>query len=219
MKRVVLFGTSPSVIMAYYQLVEDENYEVVGFTTDKEYLTEKTLFELPVIPFDQIETTFAKEENALFIPIGYHKMNKVREQKYIQAKKNGYTFISYIHPTAILYPGVKVGENCLIGPYTIIQPDTTIGNNVIIRENCHIGHSNNINDHCFIAGHSNICGNVTIESNCFLGASCVIKDGIVLKRSSLIGAGVTMLEDSGENEAYINRAAQKLPFPSTNFIM
>ena len=87
MKRVVLFGTSPSVIMAYYQLVEDENYEVVGFTTDKEYLTEKTLFELPVIPFDQIETTFAKEENALFIPIGYHKMNKVREQKYIQAKK------------------------------------------------------------------------------------------------------------------------------------
>lgn len=216
MKQVVLFGTNPSVIMAYYQLVEDENIKVVGFTVDKEYISEEILFALPVVSFEQVETVFPKENNAMFIPIGYSKMNALREQKYNEAKEKGYAFITYIHPTAILYPNVRIGENCHVGPYTVIQPGARIGDNVIIRENCHVGHDTGIGDHCFIAGHSNISGNVTIESNCFLGASCVIREGILLQRSSLIGAGVTMLAGSRENEVYMNRSTQKLPFPGTS---
>lgn len=217
MKQVVLFGTNPSVILAYYQLVEDGSLKVAGFTADKAYISEEMLFGLPVVPFERVEKVFPKENHAMFIPIGYSEMNLLREKKYIQAKEKGYAFITHVHPSAILYPNVTIGENCLVGPYTVIQPGARIGNNVIIRENCHVGHDSQIKDHCFIASQSNISGNVTIEPNCFLGASCVIREGLVLRQGSLIGAGVTLLEDSRDNEVYMNRSARKLPFPSRSF--
>lgn len=217
MKQVVLFGTNSAVVIAYYQLSASEDYRVVGFTLDSEYITETSMFDLPVVPFDQLETYFPKETHEMFIPIGYSRMNALREKKYLQAKEKGYTLITHTHPSAILSPDVETGENCLIGPYTVIQHGARIGNNVIVRENCHIGHDSVIQDHCFIAGHANISGNVIIEPNCFLGASCVIRDRLILKKRSLIGAGVTMLENSDENGVYMNRSPQKLPFPSDAF--
>lgn len=44
-----------------------------------------------------------------------------------------------IHPTAIIYPKVKVGKNVSIGPYAIIYPNSIIHDNVSIGPYCIIG--------------------------------------------------------------------------------
>lgn len=219
MKQVILFGNSPSAVMTYYQLTDDPEYSVKGFTVDKDYIKDKSLFGLPVLPFDSIEDEFSPEHYDMLIAIAYTQMNQVREQKYKQAKSKGFNLISYVHPTAIVYPEVTIGENCQIGPYTVIQQDTIIGDNVIIRDGCHIGHNNCIEDHCFISANTNVSGHVSIESNSFLGASCTIKDRLTIKKSSLIGAGVTILNDTEEKDVYVNRTCQKLPFPSDRFLI
>ena len=213
-KQVVVFGTNSAAILAYYQLFEDDAVDVIGFTMDEDYIEDDYFLKLPLVSFKNVESVFPPSQYQMFIPIGYSRMNRLRAQKYVEAKKKGYTFISSIHRTVIVFPDVEIGENCLIGANSVIQPSAQIGNNVIIRENCHIGHHTQIHDHCFIAGHSNISGNIIIESYCFLGAGSIIKDGLIIRQGSLIGAGVTMLENSNKNDVYMNRSAQKLPFPS-----
>ena len=44
-----------------------------------------------------------------------------------------------IHPTAVIDPSVKIGDNVRIGPYTVIQGDCVIGDNAWIDANVKIG--------------------------------------------------------------------------------
>ncbi|THB80116.1 MAG: acetyltransferase [Desulfobacteraceae bacterium] len=214
MTPVVLFGNSASTAMAYHQLTADPAYSVAGFTLDRDFISQNEWFGLPMVPFEEVEQYFPPDSHDMLIAIAYTSMNTLRQERYDQAIEKGFSFASYIHPTALIYPGVSFGEHCMVGPFTVIQPDAQIGNNVVIRDHCHIGHDNRIHDHCFISGHCNISGYVTLESHCFLGAGVVVKNGLTLKRSSLIGAGVTILDNTSEHDVYMNRSAQKLPFPS-----
>ena len=47
--------------------------------------------------------------------------------------------MSDIHPTAVIDPSVKIGNNVRIGPYTVIQGDCTIGDDCWIDANVKIG--------------------------------------------------------------------------------
>jgi len=45
-----------------------------------------------------------------------------------------------IHPTAIVSPKAEIGENCSIGPYSIIYDHVTLGANTVIQAFCEIGY-------------------------------------------------------------------------------
>jgi hypothetical protein len=55
MSKVVLFGNSAVASVLYYYLSETIDFEVVAFTVDRKFIKEDTLFDLPVIPFDEVE--------------------------------------------------------------------------------------------------------------------------------------------------------------------
>ena len=44
-----------------------------------------------------------------------------------------------VHPTAVIAPGVKLGNNVHIGPYTVIEPDCVIGDDCWIDAHVKIG--------------------------------------------------------------------------------
>ena len=44
-----------------------------------------------------------------------------------------------VHPTAVVAPGVKLGKNVHIGPYTVIEPDCVIGDDCWIDAHVKIG--------------------------------------------------------------------------------
>ncbi|MBV8782412.1 MAG: acyl-ACP--UDP-N-acetylglucosamine O-acyltransferase [Phycisphaerae bacterium] len=55
-----------------------------------------------------------------------------------------------IHPTAIVAPSVKLGDNVQVGPHTVIEGDVTIGRGTIVRDHCHIEGSTIIGEDCRI---------------------------------------------------------------------
>ena len=214
MENIVIYGNGSVADVTYFSFLHDSPHSIAAFTVDRDVIKEKEMFGLPVIPFDEIESSLPPEKHKIHIAIGYTRMNKLRAEKYSAAQEKGYGFASYISSKAVIGPEVILGENCFIGPNTVIQPFVTIGNNVLIRENCTISHNSNIMDHCFISGSVGISGNVTVEPCCFLGTNSTVRDNIRIGRECLIGAGVTLLYDTQEKEVYMNKQAQKLPFPS-----
>ena len=215
MKKVVIFGTGDMVQVVHYYLTHDSDYEVVAFTVDKDYLKEERLFNLPVVPFEEVERYYPAEEFAMFIAVGYSHVNKVRAQKYYGAKKKGYELISYISPKSVVSGNVEIGDNCFIFENQTIQPFVRIGNNVIIWSGNHIGHHTVIGDHCFVASHVVVSGNVTIEPYCFLGVNATIRDGITIAKECVIGAGALILKDTQEKGVYIAKAAELHPLDSS----
>jgi sugar O-acyltransferase (sialic acid O-acetyltransferase NeuD family) len=214
MKKVVLFGTSSATNVIYFNLTHDSPYEVAAFTVDRSYIKEEKFCELPVVPFEEIETVYPPDEYRMLVAIFASRVNKTRAEKYQQAKAKGYELISYISSKAITWPGLKVGDNCFIGEGVMCRPFLEIGNNVIILPGACIGHNSVIKDHCFIAANTTLLGSVTVEPYCVLGANATILDGVTVARECVIGAGSVIQENTQEKGVYRVNPPTLLPLPS-----
>jgi hypothetical protein len=89
LEKVVLFGNNSTARTAYSDLRYYFNYQVAGFTIDREYIDKDTLYQLPVVPFDEVSSIFPPGQYKMMIAIGYIQVNKLREQKYFQVKEMG----------------------------------------------------------------------------------------------------------------------------------
>lgn len=215
MKNVIIFGNGQAAEMNYFYLTHSSPYTVTAFTVDRTYIKEDTLFGLPMVPFEDVESMYSPHEYKMSILMSYRNLNRVRAEKYDQAKAKGYELLSYVSPKAVTWPGLAIGENCYIGENSVICPFAEIGNNVLIGAGSLIGHHSVIKDHCFIAPHAVVLGSTTIEPYCLIGANSTIRDGgVTIARECIIGAGVTITADTQERGVYIGKAAELLPKPS-----
>lgn len=210
-EKVVIFGATEMAMMCHFYFTHDSPYEVVAFTVDRDFIKEETLCGLPVVPFEDIESLYPPDECKMFVAIFFGRVNKTRAEKYFRAKEKGYDLISYVSSKAITWPGLEVGENCLISEGSVINPIVRIGNNVVIAPGSIIGHHANIKDHCFLSAHAVVLGNVTVEPYCFLGANSTIRHKVVIARECIIGAGATITRSTKERAVYVDQPAELLP--------
>lgn len=214
MKKIIIFGNSQFAEVANFFLSNDSPYEVIAFTVNREFITEDSFLNLPVIPFEEIEEKYPPSEYSMFIAIAYSQLNKTRAKIFQLAKEKGYDLISYVSSKATTWEGLSIGENCFILENVVIQPFVKIGDNVIIWSGNHIGHHTSIGDHCFITSHVVISGNVVIEPYCFLGVNSTIRDGIKISSECVIGAGAVILEDTLPKQVYSNTSTKLLSISS-----
>lgn len=213
-KKIVLFGAGEIADVVKFYLTHDSPYEVVAHTVDRAYLSEANGGGLPVVPFDEVARTFAPESHEMIVAMGYRGINRLRAEKYAEAKKLGYRLANYVSSKASTWPGLQVGENTLVLENNVIQPFVTIGNNVTLWSGNHIGHHTHIQDHCFLASHIVVSGGVTVEPYCFIGVNATIRDHITIASECVIGAGAVILKNTKPREVY---AAQTTPvYPRTS---
>jgi sugar O-acyltransferase (sialic acid O-acetyltransferase NeuD family) len=213
-KKIVIFGPGDFGQVVHFYLTHDSPYEVVAFTAHRDKIKKNELFELPVIPFEDLEIQYSPAKYSMFIAIPYTNLNQTRAKIFEEAKKKGYELITYVNSKAITWEGVEIGENCFILENNVIQPFVKIGNDVIIWSGNHIGHHTVIKDHCFLASHVVISGKVIIEPYCFLGVNSTIRDGINIASKNVIGAGAVILKGTKENEVYLNNSTELLQIKS-----
>lgn len=210
-KPVVLFGSGPITRFVHFFLVHDSPFKVVATTVDRDFLREPEAFGLPVVPFEEMTTLYPPDEFAMFIAIGYRRVNRVREERCRQAREMGYELVSHVSPRASTWPGLEIGDNCLIMDNVIIHPFVRIGDNTIIWSGSHVGHSSVIAENCFFASHAVVSGAVTVEPNCFLGSNATIRDGLTLARDTVVGAGAVIVKDTKPGEIYAAPQPRLLP--------
>lgn len=213
MEKIIVFGNGQNAALAMATLGQEGAYEVTAFTVDWEYLSEDRFLNLPVVPFEQLESLYSPEEYKLFIAISFRRVNRLRAEKYVQAKAKGYTLISHVSSRANIPEGLQTGDNCLIGACNI-APFAQIASNIIIANGCVIGHHTIIQDHCYLAPGAVISGSVTMEPYCFIGAGAVIRDRLRIREASVIGAGAVILEDTVEKGVYLAKTAERLSLTS-----
>lgn len=207
MERVIVFGNSGFAEHVYFLLTYDSAYEVVAFTADSKYIKEDNLFGLPVVPFEAVESIFPPSEYRMSVSISFQRVNRLREEKYREAKNKGYRLINYLSSRATSFPGLVTGDNCIIMENSVIGPLAQIGNNVMVASGAILGHNAVIKDHCFIAPGAVILGGVTVDEYSFIGANATVKEEVTIASESLIGSGVTITKNTREKGVYLNPPA------------
>lgn len=209
-KKIIIFGTGDIAQLAKYYFDIDSIYEVVAFTVDRNYCIDTTFENLPLIPFDEIETKYSPNDFGMFIALSYAQMNGLRESKFSLAKEMKYTIVSYISSKCSYLSQFPPGENAFILEDNTIQPYVKIGDNVTLWSGNHIGHHSVIENHNFISSHVVISGHCKVEPNCFIGVNSTIGHQVTIAKETLVGAGSIITKNTEESSIYVPARSIKL---------
>jgi sugar O-acyltransferase (sialic acid O-acetyltransferase NeuD family) len=217
-KDLVIFGAGKIAEVVYYYAKEECGFNVAAFTADAKYISEKTFAGLPVVPFEEIAAHYPPEKFDLFIAVGYHDLNKVREQKYQQALELGYTLVNIVSPLANVPKNVKLGKNCFIMPPAFIHPHVSIGNNTFVWNGAIVGHHSTVEDHCWITSGCSIAGGVTIGRNSFLAINATVGHSVTVGPECFIGANALVTKNLEEKKVVIAESSKPIRLNSDQFL-
>jgi sugar O-acyltransferase (sialic acid O-acetyltransferase NeuD family) len=201
-KKLVILGDSAFAEIAYEYFSHDSEYEVVGFSVESSFLKRESLFCLPIVPFEKIETWFPPSGVEFYAAIVYSKLNRLRTRIYQEAKIKGYRPASYISSHAFVWNNIRLGEHVFIFEDNTIQPFVQIGNNVVLWSGSHIGHHGVIQDNCFISSHVVISGFCNVGSNTFMGVNSTVGNNVTIGADNWIGPNVTIVHSTKPNSLF-----------------
>jgi sugar O-acyltransferase (sialic acid O-acetyltransferase NeuD family) len=209
-EKLIIVGDGETAQIAYEYFTYDSPYEVVAFSVEKDFLKRDKLFELPVVPFEELGRLFDPAKYKAYVAISYTQLNRIRTRLYKEVKRKGFTTASYVSSRAFVWRNVEIGENCFVFEDNVLQHCVKIGNNVILWSGNHIGHRSVIKDNCYISSHVVISGYCEVGENCFLGVNSCVGDELKIARDCIVGAGAVIIKDTGPGKVYVGNPAKPL---------
>lgn len=211
-KKLLIVGAGELAMIAYEYFTYDSDYEVVGFAVEREYLDAESLYEKPIVAFEDIQELFSPAAYEVFVAIPASQLNRLRTRLYLDVKAKGYTCATYISSHAFVWRNVKIGENCFVFEDNTIQPFVEIGNNVILWSGNHIGHRTVIEDNCFLSSHVVVSGYCRIGESCFLGVNSTFNDHVAVARDCIVASGSLVSKSLNDPEkVYYGAPAKEMP--------
>ena len=209
MAKVVIIGGGETAELAYEYFTHDSPHEVVAFSVARAFVKSPRLFDLPVVPFEEIERHYDPQEHKTFVAISHTQLNRVRARLYHETKRTGYACVSYVSSLAFVWRTVELGENCFIMEQNVLQHAVRVGNNVVLWSGNHVGHRSVIKDHCFISSHVVIAGYCEIGESCFFGVNSCLANYLRVARDCFIDMGAIVNQDTKERGVYRGNPATR----------
>jgi len=117
-----------------------------------------------------------------------------------------------IHPTAIIDPNAKIGNQVKIGPYCIVEADTVIGDNcelkshVVIGKHTEIGSGNKIYPFASIGEDPQDKKYAGEPTKLVIGNNNTIREYVTINRGTIDDEGITIVGDDNWIMAYVHIA-------------
>lgn len=194
-RKLIILGDSVFPQIAYEYFTYDSEYEVVGFSVEQDYLKHETMFDLPIVAFENLTENYSPDEYYFFAALVFREQNQLRARFVRQAKEKGYKAASYISSRAIISPNAKIGEHCFICEATVVQQFAVIGNNVILWSDNFIGQRAVVKDNCFTLPNAVISSRAEIGANCIVHSSVSVLDGVKIADGKTIEIGSLISEN------------------------
>ena len=202
-RELVIFGSAEIAELATYYFAHDSDYRVVAYTVDDAFVDRDQFLGLPLVPFSEVTARFPHGEYDMHVALSYSKLNRLRQEKYEQAKASGYALASYICSKSVTWPDLTIGDNCFILENQTIQPGVRIGNNVMIWSGNHLGHGSEIGDHTYIASHVVISGHCRIGKRCFFGVNATVRDFTMIGDDCFVAMAASVTQDMGDGSVVV----------------
>jgi sugar O-acyltransferase (sialic acid O-acetyltransferase NeuD family) len=207
-KKLIIVGAGEFAEIAYEYFTMDSPFEVVAFSVNEAFIKEKTLFGLPIVPFEKLESYYSPQEHSAFVAVTFTQLTRVRTKLYEQTKAKKFPIASFVWHNA------KIGENCFIFENNVIQYHVNVGNNVIMWSGNHIGHRSTIGENTFLSSHVVISGYCKVGKSCFFGVNSTLGDTLSVGDDCVVGAGAVLVRNADENKIYIGNPARVIPMGS-----
>jgi sugar O-acyltransferase (sialic acid O-acetyltransferase NeuD family) len=214
-RRLVIIGAGEFAQIACEYFEHDSPYDVVAFSVERQYLSQTSLADRPVVDYETLQHSHPPKDHDIFVAIPASQLNRLRTRLYQDARRKGYRAATYVSSRAFVWRNAIVGEHCFIFENNVIQPFVTIGNNCILWSGNHVGHRTVLHDNVFVASHAVVSGYCEIGENCFIGVNATFNDNVNVAQDNVIGAGALVTHDTEPGRIYVGSPARALPDKSS----
>jgi UDP-perosamine 4-acetyltransferase len=150
--------------------------------------------ELPLLGDDQQLSSLSRS-TLLVMGIGGARLPTRRQELFDRAKFLGFSFLTVVHPSAIIAADVAVGEGAQVMAGAVVQTGTRLGANVIVNSRATIDHDSRIGDHAHIAPGAALAGGVVVGTGSLIGTGASAVPGVKIGSGTLVGAGAAVVRD------------------------
>lgn len=131
--------------------------------------------------------------------IGSIRRPELRKKIFIRYKNLGFSFLTLMHPSAIISPNATIGEGAQIMAGCVIQTGCTIGQNVIINTASTLDHDCTVGRHTHIAPGCVFSGNVHLGEACHIGPSSIFIQSLRVGDNVFVSAGSVVIKNVTAN--------------------
>jgi sugar O-acyltransferase (sialic acid O-acetyltransferase NeuD family) len=209
-RPLVIIGAGEFAQIACEYFQHDSDYDVAAFSVEREYLSQPSLADRPVVAYESLPELYPPGEVDVFVAIPASQLNRLRTRFYQDAKSKGYSFATYVSSRAFVWRNAEVGENSFIFESNVIQPFVRIGNNCVLWSGNHVGHRTVVGDNVFVASHAVISGYCQIGASSFVGVNSTFNDSVKVAPDCVIGSGALVVRDTEPGRVYVGSPARAL---------
>lgn len=216
MTPLIIFGTGKIADCVAQYFERSEDYELIGFTCDDDFVSRSHFRDRPVFPLSQLVNLYPPPEVQLFIALGYQGLNQLRQERFEHVKSLGYRCAHLIVQGQENIQ--QIGENSIVMDQVAIQPEVKIGANVFIWGGAMIGHHAQIEDHAWITGSANIGGCVKIGSGSFIGLNATIAQEVHIGERCILGANTLTTSSLTDQAVKVSKETDLFRLNSSQFV-
>lgn len=218
MKNVVLAGNGITAEILHAYLMQDERYKIVGVVADDEFVENDTFMGLPCVKLSQIEQRFDSGKVVVIIAMGYHDLNRSRQQMFCKIKSTGYKVETYLHQDAKIHTSKLIGEGSIVLPGAVLEPYCSVGSNSMIWCNTTVAHHSSVGDNCWLASGCVVSGSAKVRDNAFIGVNSTIVNEVEVSELNIVGANALISKCTKPNTVHLSRSGEQFRYSAEDYI-
>ena len=131
--------------------------------------------------------------DALLLAIG---IPTVRRSVAEDLERRGATFLTLVHPAAIVFPTATIGSGSILCPHAIASDSVRLGRFTLMNYHSSLGHDAHAGDFAVLSPYAALGGGAAIGPDVFLGLHASIGPGVQIGPRTKITANSAALHDA-----------------------
>ena len=109
--------------------------------------------------------------------------------------QHGASFLTVIHPTAVVAKSAVIGEGAVLYPFVTVSNGANLADFVHLSLYASAGHDSNVGRFCLLSPYATLNGFAVLKEEVFMGSHSVVGPGHTVERESRISANTSVLHD------------------------
>jgi len=148
---------------------------------------------VPVRGTDEKLSDWAPHEVLLVNALGSIEAPLPRANLYQRMRARGYSFLSVVHPSAVVSPHARLGEGVQIMAGAVVQAGARLGDDSLVNTGARIDHDCVLDEHVHVAPGVTLSGEVTVGGHTHIGTGATVIQGIHIGSRCLVAAGAVVI--------------------------
>lgn len=186
----------------------DDNYCVQAILDDNAELAGTAFEGVPIRPVSALDEY---PDSAVICLIGSERSYRGRAEFVKRLSIVAERFATIIHPTARVSRFARIGRGVVLYHGVTITANAVIGDHVLVLPNTVIHHDAVVGAHAIVGSGVTVAGNCTIGESVFVGSASSIRNGVTIGAQALVGMAANVVRDVEPGTVVAGNPARPIP--------